>query len=71
MTGPAMRPGDPKAHLVPEAEQYALCGRPPGAGTGWHRLKQQPAAGDRCPDCVTAGQHLPHRPAVPIYPWRP
>lgn len=71
MTGPAIRPGDPKVHLLPAGEPYALCGRPAGTRGRWRRLDAQPATGDRCPDCVTAGKNLPHRPAVPIYPWRP
>jgi hypothetical protein len=67
---PVTRPGDPKAHLLADHELWALCGRPAGAGGSWTRLQQQPDRKDRCRDCEVAGKNLPHRPSVPIYPWR-
>lgn len=70
--GPAQRTGDPKAHLLPNGEAFALCGRPAGPRGRWTRFEHHsPAKDDRCRDCVIAGNALPHRPAVPIYPWRP
>ena len=69
------RPGDSKVHLVPNGDPYALCGRPAGKPgwrpyTGDDAQHHSVAAKDRCRDCRIAAEHLPRRPAVPIFPWR-